>query len=79
MFKLTNKIPHPRYGKGVSREQYPWKQMKPGDSFFCPRVSKKQTTVPAAHAQNQAHPRKKFSVRKVVENGVQGFRVWRVK
>lgn len=76
-FEITSKVPVPTVGKRPARyAKYPFKDMKPGDSFFVP-FGKKQTVYSAARAAAIRGNGKHFIVRSVVERGVPGARVWR--
>lgn len=77
MIKIDNNIPQPRrdcYGRPA---KYPFRELRPGQSFFAPGV----TTYGLGGASD--HWRKStgwtFVTRKVVEDGIPGVRVWRVK
>lgn len=59
----------------VSRRKYPFDAMEVGDSFF---VAGRQHKVYGAINWHTKHSNKRFTTRKVVENGVAGIRVWRV-
>lgn len=73
MIKIDKGIPvPPRHGEA----KYPYGQMQVGDSFFCSGPSQSNLASRAGHVGHAMGA--KFSVRKAVENGVAGFRVWRV-
>ena len=55
------------------RRKYPFAEMEVGDSFFAPNIKISSVTYSFAR-----HPGKKFTARTVTENGVKGFRVWRI-
>lgn len=62
-------------GKGGGRKTiYPWRQMEVGDSFFVP-----DRTIRSFSGSAAQHRPRRFSMRTVVENGVSGIRIWRVK
>ena len=59
---------------------YPWYNMLPTDSFFCPGyVNKKGARIMPTLMGKKAHPGSKWTTRQVVENGEAGVRVWRIK
>ena len=63
-------IPVPRSLRG--RSKYPFRQMEIGDSCFIPRKNGQQITI------NHLKPLR-FTTRHVVENGIDGVRVWRIE
>ena len=71
---IDGDIQVPEGGSGRGRPSpYPWRDMKVGDSFF--------TLFPGVRGAVQYAQRKKYgryTVRKRKEDGVVGFRVWRV-
>lgn len=68
--KIDKGIPTPEI-RGDLR--YPWAKLEVGESFF----AEMRLTNQAAHAA-RAYGRK-FACRTVIENGVKGTRVWRIK
>lgn len=69
---IDQDIPLPPRNCGTGRPaQYPYSAMRVGDSFFCQRaVSTYDWTRRTGF---------KFSRRAAEENGVKGYRVWRVQ
>jgi len=66
--------PRPRRGRGPA---YPWGEMNVGASFFVPLARGKFS---AHYARMKASPGNgTYEIRRVVEDGVRGVRVWRVK
>lgn len=58
------------------RSKYPWKQMKVGDSFFVAGMTSGR--LGARARAYSARNKEDFVARNVIENGVEGCRVWRV-
>lgn len=77
-FELTNTIPLPNSGPRGRKVKYPFRVMKPGDSFFVPNT-KSATVYQAARKAALACGDRKFVVRSVSERGVAGARVWRAE
>lgn len=75
MIKIDKGIPVPKLG-GSRPSKYPFSQMAVGDSFFCSGSSQSNLSTRARQVGRGMGG--KFSVRKAVENGVAGFRVWRI-
>lgn len=79
--------PRPRVGNPRGREaKYPWRHMKPGDSFFVAGAKVARTDKrPGTGVQINPYtatkmvPGSEWTARAVTENGVVGARVWRVK
>lgn len=84
--KIDKKIPVPlERSKGGAIRQFPWLEMKPGDSFFVsgyqtagskPRGGSKWMSL---HYAKVLVPGSRWTMRTVTEGGVVGVRVWRVK
>jgi len=79
-FKIEKGIPIPKKIKGT---KYPWGQMEVGDSFFVVGTKKTLSTI-LKNASNQYSLRHhngiwQYEVRKVIEHGVPGVRVWRIE
>ena len=72
--EISSDIPIPVPG---GRRRYPWKKMKVGDSFFLPGNEQTQNTV--SGAGRNIFGAGCVSTRKTTENGVVGYRVWRIK
>ncbi len=68
--KIDKDIPLPQGNGGKS--MFPWRTMEVGDSFFAP--GKKQIDRRTADASYGI----KTKTSRVVENGVEGVRVWRI-
>ena len=75
MFDVDDNVPMPTKG-APGWKKYPFAEMEVGHSFFAPLPSTMLSN--ASINWGKAHGRR-FSVRKVTENGVQGARVWRVE
>ena len=72
--KLDKDVPVPLNAGMPGNAKYPWREMKPGDSFFVPVGNGAQKGM-SVNAKNAGI---KVATRTVVENGVKGFRVWRI-
>lgn len=77
MIRIDKNVPIPR-----QRAKYPFRSMGVGDSFFVAlgpsdvvRVAQTRLTNSAQNALGAGC----YTVRQVVENGVKGVRVWRLK
>ena len=64
------KIPENHFAKGYGK--YPWRKLNKGDSFF---ISEKLLPNPKYRPST---PLFKTASRVVIENGVQGVRVWKI-
>lgn len=64
-------IPLPSFHQSV---KYPFAAMGVGDSFFVVGV-----TATSLHQCMRRHRPKRYVVRKMIEAGVRGIRVWRVE
>lgn len=71
-------IPAPE-GKIRTRMQFPWADMKPGDSFFVPGYSQQGDQGPKLGIAGAylKHPGSSWKVRNTTERNVPGVRVWR--
>ena len=72
-------IPTKSYNRA---SKYPFSKMAVGQSFFVPQVLNEETgeLTPPSDGGIRASAKKydaKFSIRKVTENGVDGWRCWR--
>jgi len=76
MFEIDFNVPIPSPKAVVTK--YPFAIMKIGDSFFVPNKTASEVSPHFARARRRL-PGTKFACRTVVENGVKGVRVWRVK
>lgn len=75
MLKIDKGIPIPRHSKGP-KPKYPFAQMSIGDSFF---AAEGKSTISASSCQNAKRHGGKFTMRATVEDGVPGYRVWRIE
>lgn len=67
--------------KGGRQPTYPWRDMKPGDSFFVPtqNIDKRERASGFNLTMGKrAHPGSTWATRTVTENGIRGIRVWRL-
>jgi len=69
---IDTSVPIPKRGN----IKYPFSEMDPGDSFFVP---KKGGLLLSAKWRKMNHPDEDYLVRTVVENGVSGYRCWRIQ
>ncbi|RID91871.1 hypothetical protein D2N39_11580 [Gemmobacter lutimaris] len=74
---LRRGIPMPEVVSG-RRAKYPWDDMEVGESFFIGGVSESTISSSRLTAQKRLEGRK-FAVRSVTENGVEGVCAWRVE
>lgn len=70
-FEIRSDIPIPEPLRGVAK--YPFDELEVGQSFFVPNASGSKLHSAAIRCKP-----KKFTVRRVNENGVWGARMWRV-
>jgi hypothetical protein len=75
MIKIDKGIPIPRHRKGP-KPKYPFAQMSIGDSFF---AAASANTLSSSSYQHTTRIGGKFSMRATVEDGVTGYRVWRIE
>lgn len=81
-FPIDRGVPIPAASGGRPwGSKYPFRQMKPGDSFFAPDKGTRKAGRPAAvHSAAcyfaKRHPGYRFACRSRVENGVAGTRIW---
>lgn len=75
MIKIDKGIPIPAHDKGPY-PKYPFAQMSIGDSFFA--AERKQPLSTASYQRAKRHGAK-FTMRATVEDGVTGYRVWRIE
>ena len=71
MIPIDKDVPLPRH-----KTVYPFPEMEPGDSFFTKKD--RNTMAGIAHYWSRKMGAM-FSTKEVVENGVEGTRVWRTK
>lgn len=77
-FPVTHRDDAPALGKRSRRAVYPWDQMKrAGDSFFVPGGRPNVIRASAYHQSKRIGGERVFVVRRAVEGGVDGARVWR--
>jgi len=79
-FPITSSVPFP--DKPPAREaKYPWTSMSAGDSFFAPEhttaFGMDWPRLTTAYGR-KCVPGSVWRVRTVVEDGIQGVRVWRI-
>lgn len=55
--------------------RYPFKQMEVGDSFFVPGKTIQDLKGPLNYASCDC---RRFTTRRVTENGITGLRIWRI-
>jgi hypothetical protein len=70
-YPITAAIPPPTLGSGRRSIKYPYSKLKVGESFFAP-VDGIDITRWRRLTGNQ------YTQRKVVENDIQGIRIWRI-
>lgn len=83
--KVEKNIPIPKAKTGPTR-RYQLENLSPGDSFFvaCKENTKedalrlRSTVGGALYKFRKVHPGARFTTRILVEDGVQGIRVWRM-
>ena len=75
MIKIDKGIPIPAHNKGP-KPKYPFAQMSIGDSFF---AAESKNTLSAASYQRAKRLGAKYTMRATVEDGVTGYRVWRIE
>jgi hypothetical protein len=78
VYALERSYPVPPKTKGRP-PQYPWAEMKVGDSFFVPcarvEVQRRQNTIQSCKKQAM----KKYKRDYVTRTTIKGIRVWRIK
>jgi hypothetical protein len=67
--------PHGNYGKRTSK--FPFRELLVGESFFV--EGGPRSTLAAYATMIGRETGRKFTVRAVTENGLSGFRVWRLQ
>lgn len=73
IIKIDTDVPIPPRGR------YPWRQMKVGDSFFEGDLAKGKQ-LRSRHSQIRGDADTPvFTTKMVVEDGMMGYRVWRIK
>jgi hypothetical protein len=74
-FEVEHGVPMP--SAGVRPAIYPFAKMEIGDSFFIPKKTSADISSSGVYwAKKLGH---KYSARSVIENGIPGTRIWRVK
>ncbi len=79
MLKVDKGLPIPSNiipGKG-GKKKYPFEEMEYGDSFFTNTPYRTIHSAVSSRHSRKDNP-KRYTVRKTTENGVVGFRVWRI-
>ena len=79
-YKVESGVPIPMPKPKAKARKYPLREMLIGDSFFVPASTLKSPS--SAYASLGSHARQagiKVSIRRLTEDGVDGFRVWRVE
>lgn len=71
---VDKNIPMPQSRGRGAKQTYPWTQMQVGDSFFTSSVTGSKFSTYAASKLTGF----RFTTRKTFENGVKGFRCWRI-
>ena len=74
MFKIEKNFPIPESGVGRP-VKYPFGIMDVGDSFFVPKPNR----ISSAASHFGKRNNKKFRSLPVVEDGIEGTRVWRIE
>jgi hypothetical protein len=70
VYELTDSIPLPSISK------YPFGTMKVGQSFFTPDTAHRVRSAAAAFGKKKGL---RFACRIVTEEGIRGFRCWRIE
>lgn len=73
---ITPAVPIPPIERKPPR--YPFATMQPGDSFFVAENGKRVRDAANQYRRNRA-PGTTWTVRTVIEDGIKGCRLWRVK
>lgn len=78
---IEDGVPLPRLARDLRRwhEAYPIDQLKRGQSVLVTGVARTTVSAYCSRLGRTYEPRKLFSTHGVVENGVEGVRVWRVE
>ena len=81
-FAISSDIPLPsiQRGGGVRESKYPFSKLEIGQSFFVKSTPKAFASTISGQNRKFAKstPKRKFTLRAVTENGVNGVRVWRM-
>lgn len=72
--KIEKGVPLPLARGSGSGAPWPFDEMEVGDSFFATQISTSSLLTFA-----RRHRPKRFTTRKVTENGVTGIRIWRIE
>lgn len=82
MTEIEKGVTIPQHRHQYGKSKYPFMKMEVGDSFFVTTgnstPARKQSALTSRALQVSKKFGGRFSVRKVTENGVTGYRVWRV-
>lgn len=73
LFPVEPGLPIPE--SRIWRRKYPFKQMEVGDSFFVPGKTIQDLKGPLNYARCDC---RRFTTRRVTENGITGLRIWRI-
>lgn len=79
--KIDSDIPLPQPAHRGPLPRYPWRTMKPGDSFVYPNTRSLRHTQASANravAYRKSDHGETYATRTVTENGERVVRVWRV-
>lgn len=74
VIQVDRDIPLPPPKQQFTRK-YPFNIMAVGDSFFVPGMTRRPMASSIRHASCEC---RKFTTRRVIENGVSGLRIWRI-
>ena len=76
MIRIEKGLPIP---EDVRLGGYPFKDMKVGDSFALPRAKKSALYAAVHHFKKKSGSKAKFTIRSVIEDGIDMVRVWRLE
>jgi hypothetical protein len=76
--RIEKDIPIVEPGKYRRLNKYPWKNMELNDSFLFPNNTYPALAYTLCRQASHYNQPKKFITKRVVEEGVERFRVWRV-
>lgn len=74
--KIDKNKPIPK-GKVGGQTVYPFREMEIGDSIFC-QLPQGSSMYAAARVFQNRNPEYKMAGRVVTEDGIEGYRVWRI-
>lgn len=85
MIKIDKGVPMTDSRSRTSVQKYPWRDMRPGDSFFVPNAGHATTRdrkpgfkIFHAGFGKRIHPGSRWVTRAATVDGVTGLRVWRL-